>query len=147
MKSRGCPNTECPLSKEAGAGSIIRHGFYNSSSGKPRRYRCLSYGKTFCAKTGTPYHRLQHWRSTFDEVAALDKSAIARVKQIAWNTVARWLEKAAHSCRRFNDRRIGTLVVRSFRLTRFGRSSAARSTRSGSLPRLTSDLGFGLRPW
>jgi len=50
-------------------------------------------------------------RSTFDEVAALsveglNKSAIARVKQIAWNTVARWLEKAAHSCRRFNDRKV-----------------------------------------
>src|SRR5262245_41593259 len=41
----------------------------------------------------------------------LNKSAIARVKQIAWNTVARWLEKAAHSCRRFNDQRIATLAV------------------------------------
>ena len=53
---------------------------------------------------------------SFDEVATLsveglNKSAIARVKQIAWNTVARWLEKAAHSCRRFNDRRIGALAV------------------------------------
>jgi IS1 family transposase len=65
---------------------------------------------------GTPYYRLQHRRATFDEVAALsveglNKSAIARVKQIAWNTVARWLEKAAHSCRRFNDRRIATLAA------------------------------------
>ena len=41
----------------------------------------------------------------------MNKSAIARVRQIAWNTVARWLEKAAHSCRRFNDRRIATLAV------------------------------------
>jgi hypothetical protein len=62
------------------------------------------------------HHRLQHRRSTFDEVAALsveglNKSAIARVKQIAWNTVDRWLEKAAHACRGFNDRRIGTLAV------------------------------------
>ena len=45
---------------------------------------------------------LQHRRATFDEVAALsveglNNSAIARVKQIAWNTVARWPEKAAHS--------------------------------------------------
>jgi transposase-like protein/IS1 family transposase len=83
---------------------------------KRRRYRCLSCAKTFCGNTGTPYHRLQHRRATFDEVAALsveglNKSAIARVKGIAWNTVARWLEKAAHSCRRFNDRRIATLAV------------------------------------
>jgi hypothetical protein len=47
---------------------------------------------------------------TFDEVAALsveglNKSAISRMKGIAWNTVAHWLEKASESCRRFNDRR------------------------------------------
>ena len=72
--------------------------------------------KGILANTGTPYYRLQHRRATFDEVAALsveglNKSAIARVKQIAWNTVARWLEEAAHSCRRFNDQRIATLAV------------------------------------
>jgi transposase-like protein len=96
--------------------SIIRHGFYNTDSGKRRRYRCRTCGKTFCANTGTPYHRLQHRRATFDEVATLsveglNKSAIARVKQIAWNTVARWLEKAAHSCRRFNDQKVVALSL------------------------------------
>jgi transposase-like protein len=94
MKSLRCPNRECPL---AGAGGIIRHGFYQTSSGKRRRYLCRSCRKTFCSNTGTPYHRLQHRRATFDEVVTLSveglkKSAIARVKQIAWNTVARWLE-------------------------------------------------------
>jgi transposase-like protein len=92
--SLSCPNTECALSKDAGAESIIRHGFYKTRSGKRRRYRCRSCGKTFCSNTGTPYHRLQHRRATFDEVATLsveglNKSAIARVKQIAWNTVHR----------------------------------------------------------
>jgi transposase-like protein/IS1 family transposase len=99
-----------------GVGSIIRHGFYQTTSRKRRRYLCRSCGKTFCSNAGTPYYRLQHQRATFDEVATLsveglNKSAIARVKQIAWNTVARWLEKAAHSCRRFNDRRIEALAV------------------------------------
>ena len=111
MKS---PNRECALS--AGTGSIIRHGFYNTNSGNRRRYRCRTCGKTFCANTGTPYHRLQHRRATFHEVAALsveglNKSAIARVKQIAWNTVHRWLQKAAGSCRRFNDRRINGIAI------------------------------------
>ena len=113
MKSLSCPNKACQL---ASARSIICYGFYHTNSGKRRRYRCRSCGKTFCANTGTPYHRLQHRRATFDEVAALsveglNKSAIARVKRIAWNTVARWLEKAAHSCRRFNDRKIAILAV------------------------------------
>ena len=49
----------------------------------------------------TAYYRLQYRRVTFDEVAALtveglNKSAIARVKGIAWNTVRRWLERASN---------------------------------------------------
>jgi len=116
MKSVSCPNRECPLSRDAGAGSIILHGFYQTNSGKRRRYLCRICEKTFCSNTGTPYYRLQHRRATFDEVATLsveglNKSAIARVKRIAWNAVARWLEKAAHFCRRFNDRKIATLAV------------------------------------
>ena len=34
-----------------------------------------------------------------------------RVEGIAWNTVARWLERAALSCRRFNSRRITGFAV------------------------------------
>jgi len=43
-------NKACPL---ASAGSIICYAFYNTSSGKRRRYRCRSCGKTFCANSGT----------------------------------------------------------------------------------------------
>jgi transposase-like protein len=93
MKSLSCPNRHCPPSKNAGAGAIIRHGFYRTRSGKRRRYQCQSCGKTFCSTSGTPYHRLQHRRTTFDEVAALsveglNKSAIARAKRITWNTAS-----------------------------------------------------------
>ena len=116
MKSLSCTNRECPPSGKAASGRIVRHGFYQTKFGKRRRYRCRTCRKTFCANTGTPYHRLQHRRATFDEVAALsveglNKSAIARVKRIAWNTVDRWLERAADSCHRFNDRSITGLVV------------------------------------
>ena len=38
-------------------------------------------------------------------------SAVARVEGLAWNTVARWLEKAADVCRGFNQRRIAGFVV------------------------------------
>ena len=53
----------------------------------------------------------KHRRATFDGVIALrvegvSISSISRIKGIAWNTVARWLEKAAQVCRRFNHRRI-----------------------------------------
>lgn len=42
MKSVGCPNTECALSKEATAGTVICHGFYNTNSGRRRRYMSIA---------------------------------------------------------------------------------------------------------
>ena len=38
-------------------------------------------------------------------------SAIARVEGLAWNTVARWLERAASVCRRFSHGRVAGFVV------------------------------------
>ncbi len=88
MKSLRCTNPQCPLSGKACAGNIIRHGFYKTTLGKRRRYLCRICGKTFCLNVGTAYYRLQHRRTTFDEVASLsveglNKSAIARVKGFA----------------------------------------------------------------
>src|SRR5215831_11605386 len=115
MKSLICPNKHRPPSRKGAVGAIIRHGFYTTRWGKRRRYQCQACGKTFSSTTGTPYYRLQHRRATFDEVASLsvegvNKSAIARIKGIAWNTVRRWLEKAAFWCRRFSDRKIRGLA-------------------------------------
>jgi transposase-like protein len=111
----------CPNVQRTGSGSnrtrnIIRHGFYKTTWGKRRRYRCQTCGKTVCSNSGTPYHRLQHRRTTFDNVATLcveglNKSAIARVKRIARNTVDRWLQRAADSCRRFNDQNIDGIAI------------------------------------
>ena len=108
---RRCLNLACPLRGKVSSGNIVRHGFYRTRSGKRRRYRCGECGKTFSSTKGTPYYRLQHRRATFDGVIALrvegvSISAISRTKGIAWNTVARWLEKAAQVCRRFNHTRI-----------------------------------------
>jgi transposase-like protein/IS1 family transposase len=116
MKSLSCPNQHYPPSGKGDVGTIIRHGFYQTRRGKGRRYQCQICGKTFCSTTGTPYHRLQHRRATFDEVVSLsveglNKSSIARVKGIAWNTVHRWLERAAAQCRRFNNRKMKGLSI------------------------------------
>ncbi len=113
MKTPICSNATC--SKTA---RVSLHGFYKTKSGRCRRYRCTGCGKTFCSRKGTPYYRIQHRRSTFDEVATLSvegvsKPAIARVKCLAWNTVDRWLEKAAMCCRRFNVLAMAEMRVRS----------------------------------
>jgi len=41
----------------------------------------------------------------------LNKSAIARVKPIAWNTVHCWLERAGGWCRRFSHRKLRGLSI------------------------------------
>ena len=116
MKSLNCPNPDCTPSKEGAARAIVRHGFYRTRWGRRRRYQCRACGKTFCSTSSTAYYRLQHRRVTFDEVAALsvegfNKSAIGQVKRIGWNTVHRWLERAAAWCRRFNDRKMRRLSI------------------------------------
>jgi transposase-like protein/IS1 family transposase len=117
MKSLSCPNRHCSPFAKSDFRAIVRHGFYKTRWGKRRRYQCQTCGKTFSSTSGTPYYRLQHRRATFDEVAALsveglNKSAIARVKRISWNTVHRWLERAGACCRRFTNRKIKNLSGR-----------------------------------
>jgi transposase-like protein/IS1 family transposase len=119
MKSLSCPNRECSISGKTVVGNIIRFGFYKTRRGKRRRFQCQACHKTFCSNTATPYYRLQHRRTAFDEVVTLsveglNKSAIARVQRIAWNTVDRWLEKAGDRARRFNDQEMATLHGREF---------------------------------
>ena len=109
-KSLNCLNRYGTVSEKDNVGAIIRHGFYTTRWGKRRCYQCWTRGKTFCSTNGTP-HRLQHRCSTLDEVASLsfeslNRSAIVRVKGVAWNTVHRWLEKAAGCCLRFSDRNV-----------------------------------------
>ncbi len=47
-------------------------------------------------------------------VEGVSISAIARVQGIAWNTVARWLARAADVCRGFNQSQLAGFVVEEF---------------------------------
>src|SRR5262245_27197913 len=102
MKSLSCPNGRCPQGKTT-SGRLLRHGFYDTRWGKRRRYQCPTCAQTVCPASGTPYYRPQRRHATFDEVASLsvervNESAIARVKGLSWDTVHRWLERAAVWC-------------------------------------------------
>ena len=116
MKKLSCRNPTCSLQGNVESRRIIRYGFYRTTAGKRRRYRCVGCGPTFSTTKGTPYYRLQHRRTTFDtfvtlRVESVSLSAIARVEGLAWNTVARWLERAAAVCRRFSDGRTTGFVA------------------------------------
>ena len=92
------------------------HGFLKLKRGRRRRYRCEACRATFVSSVGTPYHRLKCTRAQFDKVAALSveglsKSAIARVMHLSWNTIARWLERAAQAVERFGARLLRGYVL------------------------------------
>ena len=118
---RSCPNTKCQLYGQSGKGNVIRYGFFHLKCGKRRRYRCKTCGHTFCSTTGTVYHRIHKSRNIFDEVCSLSvnglsKSAIARVKRLSWNTVSRWLERAAQVTKQFSERRLRGFVLQELQL-------------------------------
>ena len=80
-----CPNGECKQCGRHDTGNVVLHGYSKVKGGRRRRYRCTACGKTFGARTGTAYERLQHSMRRFDRVVALsvegvNKSAIARLE-------------------------------------------------------------------
>ena len=117
VTDQACPNEDCDAFQSSAPGNVTRHGFYRSKLGRRRRYRCSTCGVTFGSGSGTPYYRIQSSRSRFDTVAAMSvegmsKSSISRVTDLAWNTVDRWLEKAAAAAREFNDVRMRGFTLR-----------------------------------
>ena len=116
-----CLNNECELYGQSDKGNIIRYGFFGLKRGKRRRYRCKACGRVFCSTTGTVYHRIHRSFNTFDEVCSLSveglsKSAIARTKRLSWNTISRWLERAAQAAELFNRRRLRGFVLQELQL-------------------------------
>ncbi len=108
---QSCPNTDCQFYGRTKWGNIKKNGVFKLKRGRRQRYCCSACGQTFCSTTATPYHRIQYSRNKFDEVChlsveGLSKSAIARVKGLTWNTVARWLERASAAAGRFNDHKL-----------------------------------------
>ena len=162
MKKPRCLNPTCSLQGNVESTRIIRYGFYKTTAGKRRRYRCLGCGQTFSSTKGTPYYRLQHRRTTFDTVVTLrvegvGLSAIARTERLAWNTVARWLARAASVCRRFNHGRTTGFVaselqadeIRSFTGGKARPHGCSRRSRSGRVSgrRPSSDDVATGTPW
>ena len=131
-----CPNPDCASRTRS---KITRHGFFKLRNGsRRRRYRCNICGKSFCTNKGTPYYQLHCSRRDFDEVAAMSVegvsiSAIARIKGVSWNTVARWLKKATESAPiTVGVKCLAPMASKNFcaRVAGISRSSAAQRQRA-----------------
>ena len=114
--AKSCPNPECSLFDRRGKHNIRLHSWQPLRRGRRRRYLCTACGQTFSGSQGTVYFRLQHPRQQFDEVVELrmegvSMAAIARIKCLSWNTVARWLGKAAARATRFSEQRVRGLEL------------------------------------
>jgi transposase-like protein/IS1 family transposase len=112
---------------------VVTHGFYKTRAGRRRRFRCQACGKTFSSTIGTPYFRLQHSRSKFDQAACMSvegvsKSAISRIQSIGWNTVHRWLEKASESCLKFNSQKRELLDLRELQADEIRTIASGKNT-------------------
>ena len=89
--------------------NIVGHGWFVTTSGRRRRYRCTVCGGTLSTTTGTAYRGLRCSRREFDQVASLrvegvSMSATARVTGHSRTTIARWLERASTAAACFNPR-------------------------------------------
>ena len=108
--SHCCPKPTCRRHRPEGPTKVIGPGWFPVPYGRRRRYRCLGCGGTFSRRVGTAYYRFRCSRRTFDRVAhlaveGLSRAAIARTEGVGWNTVDRWLDRAAGSAQRVNDER------------------------------------------
>ena len=114
IDERACGKPGCDNFGKPGL-NIGGHGWFVTTSGRRRRYRCTVCGGTLSTNTGTAYRGLRCSRREFDrefdQVASLrvegvSMSATARVTGHSRPTIARWLERAATAAACFNHRRL-----------------------------------------
>ena len=108
IDERACGKPGCDNFGKPGL-NVVGHGWFVTTSGRRRRYRCTVCGGTLSTNTGTAYRGLRCSRREFDQVASLrvegvSISATARVTGHSRTTIARWLERAATAAACFNHR-------------------------------------------
>jgi transposase-like protein len=92
-----CPNSVCPARGQAGRGNITIH------SQREQRYRCSVCGRTFSARTGTPFYRQQYAADLITLVVTLvahgcPTAAVVVAFGLHPRTVQRWVATAGAHC-------------------------------------------------
>ncbi|MBI3421560.1 MAG: IS1/IS6 family transposase [Acidobacteria bacterium] len=97
-----CPNTDCPASGRCGAGNIGVH------AQKEQRFKCSVCRKTFSARQGTPFYRLQSDAARVTLVLTLlahgcPVQAIVAAFDMDERTVRAWLAKGGRHCQAVHE--------------------------------------------
>jgi transposase-like protein len=92
-----CPNGACPARGQVGQGNIRVHSWLE------HRYRCVACGRTFAARTGTPFYRLRTAAETVTLVVTLlahgcPVQAVVAAFGYDERTVAAWQARAGTQC-------------------------------------------------
>jgi transposase-like protein len=96
-QSQFCPNSACVARGQVGRGNITIH------SQREQRYRCTVCGRTFSARTGTPFYRQQYAPDLITLVVTLvahgcPAAAIVVAFGLHPRTVQRWVTTAGTHC-------------------------------------------------
>ena len=76
IDERACGKPGCDNFGKPGL-NIVGHGWFVTTSGRRRRYRCTVCGGTLSTNTGTAYRGLRCSRREFDQVATYESRASA----------------------------------------------------------------------
>jgi len=114
-KKRPCPHPDCP--SYGSSDQVIKAG--KDRRGRQRYfYFCKGCGRYFSPTKGTLFYRLRKPKKDFLEALAMlaernSIAAVARIKGVKEETVARWLEKAGRHAEQVEE-----ALLRDFHVSR-----------------------------
>ncbi|MCR4404137.1 MAG: hypothetical protein NUW06_02390 [Candidatus Acetothermia bacterium] len=142
IKKQPCPHPDCP--DYGSSTQVIKAG--KDKRGR-QRFLCKRCGRYFSPTKGTPFYRLRKPKKDFLEALAMlaernSLAAVARIKGVKEETVARSLEKAGQHAQEVEE-----ALLRGFHLSRVQLDElwtyVGDKGGKGGIPRLKRQEGSG----
>lgn len=142
FKKRPCLNPDCP--NYGSFSQVIKAG--QDKRGR-QRFLCKTCRRGFSATKGTLFYRLRKPKKDFLEALAMlaernSIAAVARVKGVKEETVARWLEKAGQHAQEVEEYLLRDFHVSQLQLDELW-TYVRNKGKKGGIPRLKRVASFG----
>lgn len=144
-KRRPCPHPDCP--SHGSAQQVIKAG---KDKRRRQRFFCKGCGRYFSPTKGTLFYRLRKSKKDFLEALAMlaernSLAAVARIKGVKEETVARWLEKAGRHAEQVEEALLRDFQVSQVQLDELWTYVGNRGGKGGT-PRPQRPESSGKRP-